>query len=328
MNNTVSKNFSFVITAAFLFLSFSLFTGCAAKRSGTEGVSYPHLRATQARGAGIKAFSKNNPPLALKSFKAALKIDRSIDDKESEVLDLINLARVSIASGDLSGAGSYLNSAIKTGLDAGNEERLGAAYVTLAKVDFLAGRSVPALSHIKESIRLDEKSGFKSGAALNLFGSILLEAGRTKEARSVFESALKLNTESNDRLEEANSYRSLGHLSTIEKKYDKAARFYSQAYTLDKKAGTSRKIALDLTSLASILIRQGFLFEATYKLERSYTVNINSGRYLEAIANLTLLVDTFDRLGNAERVNYFTRLKGTLIKSYESGKAQQRTESR
>ena len=263
---------------------------------------------------------------ALNNFDTALKIDRAVDDKVSEVLDLINIARVSIALEDLAGAESYLNAAIKTSIEANSVYNLGAAYATLAKVEYITGIHDSALSHIEESIQVDKKHGINSGAALNLMGSILAEGGRTEEAHSVLKRALKLNADSSDALEEANTYRSLGHLHSIMKQHDKAVQQYRLAYDLDTKAGNSEKIALDLSSLAAMHNKLGQLSKAAYLLERSYIVNLNSGSRLEAIANLTLLIHTYDKLGNTDRMHYFARIKGSLIKSYEDGKALKRME--
>jgi tetratricopeptide (TPR) repeat protein len=302
-----------------LVLSFFVVSGCASRQSGIEDDSYLHVRAEEARTLGVEAYIRGNYSSALQSFDSALKIDRAVDDRAKEVVDLINIARVSIAIGDMGAAEAYLDEAVGVSLEANLAESLGAAYATLAKVEYLTGRQDAALTHIEESIEVDKGHGVESGAALNLMGAILAEGGRFEEAKSVLGRAMKLNRKNEDGLELANSYRSLGLLHTLMKSHDKAIEQYRHAYDLDTRAGNSRKIAVDLTSMAALHHKLGRLSKAAYLLERAYIVNLNSGRTVAAIGDLTLLIETCAKLGKTEKVHYFSRIKSSLLKSYENG---------
>ncbi len=296
-----------------------ILAGCVGNGPRAVDESYLHVRAEEARARGIEAFSKGDFSSALHNFGSALKIDRAVDDRDAEVVDLINIARVSIYIGDMPGAESYLDTAIKVSLDANNVKSLGEAYATLAKVEYLTGRHSLALTHVEESIEVDKKHGIQSGAALNLMGVILAEAGKVKEAHHVLLRALQLNTDNSNSLERANSFRSLGHLNDLMKKHDRAMEQYKMAYELDTEAGNSEKIAVDLSSMAAIHRKLGHLTKAAYLLERSYIVNLNGGRPLKAIDDLTLLIETYSRLEMPDKVHYFARIKDSLVTAYENG---------
>ncbi|MBE9527902.1 MAG: tetratricopeptide repeat protein [Proteobacteria bacterium] len=309
-----------VVPIIFLVLSLFMASGCASRQSGLEEEgSYLHVRAEEARAVGVEAYTKGNYSSALQSFDSALKIDRAVDDRAKEVVDLINIARVSIAIGDMEAAEAYLDDAVNVSLEANLIESLGSAYATLAKVEYLTGRHDSALAHIEESIEADRGHGIQSGAALNLMGAILAEGGRFTEAKSVLARALKLNKVNKDGLELANSYRSLGLLHNLMKSHDKAIEQYRHAYDLDTRAGNSAKIAVDLSSMAALHHKLGRLNKAAYLLERSYIVNLNGGRTIDALGNLTFLIETYSKLGKTDKVHYFARIKSSLLKSYENG---------
>ena len=290
------------------FAALLMLAGCAA---GTKGVGEPpHLmkRADRAAFAGVEAYAGGDYTDALASFNEALGIDRSLDDRSAETMDLINIGRVLIVLGDYDGAVAALNEAVRVATAADDEVGLVSALATLAKAAYITGDRSAALKHLERSFLIGGVKGAETGAILNLQGLIYMDAESISEAKKIFHSALDLNKRRSDDLETANSYRGLAKLSLAEDDPASALYHYMAAYELDRVLGDPARIAFDLNSMASLHLKEGRLKEAAFLFERSYLVNLNSGRPGRARTDIDSLLRIYRRLGDERKVLYWDGL--------------------
>jgi tetratricopeptide (TPR) repeat protein len=291
-----------------LFAALLMLVGCAA---GTKGVPEPpHLmkRADRAALAGWEAYASGDYTDALASFTEALRIDRSLDDRSAEIMDLVNIGRVLIVLGDYDGAVAGLNEAVSVATAADDDVGLVSALATLAKAAYITGDRSGALKHLERSLLIGGVKGAETGAILNLQGLIYMDAGSIPEAKKIFHSALKLNKRRGDALETANSHRGLAKLSLTRDDPASALYHYMAAYKLDRALGDPARIAFDLDSLAGVHLKEGRLKEAAFIFERSYLVNLNSGRLGPARSDIDSLLRIYRKLGDERRVLYWDGL--------------------
>ncbi|MFQ5735266.1 MAG: tetratricopeptide repeat protein [Thermodesulfobacteriota bacterium] len=286
-----------------------LFAGCAHIRADRP------FMLSMSEGAsrdGAEAFASGARERALDKFREALRIDRSIDNRSGEMRDLVNIGRVYTALGRYVAAADFLNSAVRLGEVTKDEANLSEAYATFAKVEYLSGRTGPALDYMEESLQIDSRLGYKSGARLNLLGYIYIDCGRHAQAREVLGTALRINTDAGDTLEQANSYRALGDTSVAGGDAEEAFDYYEKAYRLDASAGVPDKIAHDLRKLAELNLKTGRRIKALFLFERYYVVSSNSGSRSNTMEALDRLISVCRELGDNEKALFYQGIKDGL----------------
>ncbi len=291
-----------------LFAALIMLVGCAA---GSKGVGEPpHLmkRADRAALAGVEAYAGGDYTDALASFTEALRIDRSLDDRSAEIMDLVNIGRVLIVIGDYDGAIANLNEAVSVATATDDAAGLVSALSTLAKAAYITGDGPTALKYLERSLLIGGLKGAETGAILNLQALIYMNDENIGEARKIFHSALKLNKRRGDDLETANSYRGMAKLSLAEDDPASALYHYMAAYELDRTTGDPARIAFDLNSIAALHLKGGRLKEAAFLFERSYLVNLNSGQAGRARADIDSLLRIYRKLGDEPKVLYWDGL--------------------
>lgn len=297
----------------------SLAAGCAARTKGLDEGPYLLKMAAKAGVKGGEAYARGDFKEALDRFKIALKIDRSVDNRSAELMDLINIGRVLIVLGDYGGAEAYLNDAVSVAAQTNDAPKLSAALSTLAKAAYMSGRVEAALEYLERALSVGAGPRVETGAILNLKGLIYLDAGRAEEAAVIFKKALALNRKRKDDLEIANSYRGLAEISRINGHPGTALERYRAAYEIDRSLGDPGKIALDLDSMASLHLEQGRLEEAAFLFERSYSVNMNSGRTAGALANLESVISVYQELGEERKALRYIEIRTNINSPVEPG---------
>lgn len=305
MKRARSSFYRFIAPVLGVMLSATVLAGCARHFAGTLNTP----KSAGVRDEGVKAFSHGDRELALEMFWEALRIDRSVDDRAHEVIDLVNIGRVYISLGRHREAIDVLNEAVRLGKESGQGIGLSEAYATLARAEHLSGEPGIAFEHMEESLHLDESSGIKSGSRLNLQGYILMASGRYAEAEDVLGRALRINASKDDALETANSYRGLAEIRMRSGPGAEALIFYEKAYMLDLVAGDSAKIAADLMKMAELNLKEGRPSQAVFLFERSYLVSINSGSIASAMEAVESIIEVSDRMGYTERGRYYRKIK-------------------
>ena len=271
-------------------------------------------RADRAAFTGMKAYADGDYDDALASFNEALRVDRSLDDRSAEIMDLVNIGRVSIVIGDYDGAIASLNEAVGAAAVYDDAAGLASALATLAKAVYITGDGPGALKHLERSLLIGGLKAPETGAILNLQGLIYLDAGNISEAGKILASALKLNKRRHDYLETANSYRGLAKLSLARNDLASARYNYKAAYESDRGLGDPARIAFDLNSMAWLYMKEGGMKEAAFLFERSYMVNLNSSRPGRARVDIENLLKVYRKLGDKSKVLYWDGLLRSLEK--------------
>lgn len=290
--------------------------GCAGR--DTKDTASVEERAIKAGADGAEAFQRGEYPRAVLMFRESLRLNRSVDDRNGELIALINTARALLETGDTQGAEICLDDAVRLAKET-DGRHLSEAYATAAKAALMSGRTAKALGAINEALEIDSDLGYKSGSKLNLKGFILLEEGRTEEAGTVIKEALDLNRSNNDRAELANSKRAMAGILKMKGRLAEAFSFYEEAYEIDRGLGASAKVALDLLSMGEISFLRGDGKEAAFLLERAYIVSLNNGYTKTAIGSLEMLIKTYGGLNDEERASYYKNIKEGLVEKQGGG---------
>ncbi|MBI5641893.1 MAG: tetratricopeptide repeat protein [Deltaproteobacteria bacterium] len=286
-----------------------LLYGCAPRLQDKLLVS----KSAESRHHGVEEFNNGNYKRSLDRFMEALRIDRSIDDRHSEILDLVDIGRVYIALGQYNEASSFLNEAVRLGIEIKEDRGLAEAYVTLAKAGFMAGNSAAALSHLEESMAIDGRLSVTSAAKVNLKAYIFMDTGRGKEAEELFRKALEIGGTDGNGTEAANSYRGLARLKRQEGKAVEAALHFEDAYRIDKSNGDALKIAADLENMAELKLEDGKSRDALFLFERCYLVSLNGGFALHAAKSLDRMIYIYKEMGNEEKAAFYKGIRDGLL---------------
>ncbi len=258
---------------------------------------------------GAEAFASGDREQALERFREALRIDRSIDNRGGEMLDLINLGRVYTSLGRYAEATDFLNGAITLGVKTRDYALLSDAHAAFAKAEYLAGHGGTALDYIEDALQIDEGIGLRSGSKLNLKGLIYIDAGRHAEAAVIINEALEISSSLGDALEAANSYRALGDLNSSRGLSVDALGFYERAYKIDHPSGDSQKIASDLSRMADLHLALGERTKAAFLFERSYVISFNSGHRDDAVGMLDKVIGVYADLGETGKAAFYQKVK-------------------
>jgi len=302
-----------------LAVSAALF-GCASVPRHEAGKSYIAEKGAEIKKEAMSAYARGDLRSARAKFMEALRIDRSIENRGSEIEDLINIGRLSILLNEAESAKYYLYDAVRVGVDYNDEHNLSEAYSSLALADRSTGDYGAALDSIDESINIDRRLGVVSGAKLNQKASIYIETGRNEDAALILQQAVKINRLDGNGPEIANSYRTMAELSDSLKSYDEAIRYYAKAYDIDKSHGDTRNVALDLERIGELKVKKGAPQEAIALFEKSYIVRFNSHQVPEALVNLDRLIETCRSVGDENKAAFYRNIKTGIMKDPYGGK--------
>src|SRR3990170_5741404 len=111
---------------------------------------------------GAEAFASGDREQALERFREALRIDRSINNRGGEMLDLINLGRVYTSLGRYADATDFLSTAVTLGVKTRDHALLSEAHAAFANAEYLAGHDGTALDNIEDALQIDEGTGIRS----------------------------------------------------------------------------------------------------------------------------------------------------------------------
>lgn len=301
--------------------------GCAAKEKRPS----VEEKAVDASMRGSEAFANRDYAVALVRFEISLQLNRAVDNRHGELVDLINIARAYIALADYQNAGDRVEKAITLARSLNDNRKLAEAYATYSKVRWMAGDSQAALTEINKAISIDAKDGINSGGLLNLKAELLIDSGTGAEplqvekaepfqrAEELLFTALSLNKREDNAAETANSYRALARVSELRMKWNDALAFYSKAYDIDKPAGDPIKITIDLMGMAGSNLALKRPDEAVFLFGRAYVVSANAGLTARTVESLDKLIITYKEMGNAEKADFYSRIRDTMSADNGSG---------
>lgn len=257
---------------------------------------------TQARAEtllmrAVRAEQRGDVREAEKLLRESLGVSGSIDDGPAKAKALVNLARLYRLGHAPSKAAEAIDAAL--GLMEPDAAIHAEACQEKALVELSSGRAAAALPWAEKAVA--KERGGLLGRRLNLVGRIQLARGDMTAAAAALKKALDENRGSDHAEEEANSLRMLGIVARGQQRLADAERLLGEALEIDKRIGTSVKIAADLEELALTARAAGNLDRAALYLERACDVHLNGGRMVPAVTDLTALAELFARLGSAQK---------------------------
>src|SRR5574337_575798 len=261
---------------------------------------------------GVEAYGKSDAEGALRSFAEALRLNRSIDNRLGEAVDLINMARAELALGSVLEAKGHAEEAINASKDASGAKETSEVYSTLAMAKYALRDYDGALKGIEESLAIDGHVGYKTGSKLNLKGLILMESGRTG-AEDAFKGALEASRRADDKTEEANSLRALGDLYS-DGRPKEALESFKGAYEIDAAAGEPGKIAIDLESIAALHRQAGRTDEALKMFERAYKASLNAGLDEIALGSVDAMIGIYEGLNEKDMAGRYMKIRDDIKK--------------
>ncbi len=294
-----------------LLLAVSL-AGCSA-HPVKEQRPYITIMADSASASGAAAYSEGDFAKAAVRFRESLRMNRSVDNRAGELVDLINIGRATVELGDARPAIAMLEDALRLADSLNDEAALSEGHATIAKAYQLSGESPSALDHIEQSILIDARLGRRSGAALNLKGLIYLSAGRRQEAGPLLAEALKINTGANDSLQAANSMRALAEFERESGDLKEAYAYLEKAYVADKSSASSDRIALDLEMMADLRVDEGRRIDGAFLYERSYLVSLSGGQTSKAVSRIEKLIKTYRDIGEEEKARFYMAIRDGIL---------------
>lgn len=260
------------------------------------------------------AINKGRYKVALKIMEDALILHSSIDDRNGEAIDLINIGRIFLRIGQYENAEDRFNRALEIATSDKNDIMLSETYASIGKLHHLRGNNKQAIEVLEMAIGIDRKMGHSMlGSRLNLIGIAFSKEGRYDEASGALKEALKINQGKGLEMEVANSYRNFGDLFFEEKRQQEAKGYFIKALEIDKRRGDSLKIGADLKALADIEIIESNFKDAIPLLERAYKVHLNAGMPELAVENLDRLIATYRELGDEGMVDIYQMERESLI---------------
>lgn len=269
--------------------------------------------ADEASSSGAAAYSEGDYAKAVARFRQSLRMNRSVDNRAGELVDLINIGRAAAELGDARSAVAMLEDALRLASSMNDEAALFEAHATLAKAHHMAGDGPAALEHIERSILIGGRLGRRSGAVVNLKGLIYLSSGRLTEAGPLLIEALKLSTEANDSVQAANSMRALSEFERRSGDLKEAYAYLERAYMADRSSASSDRIALDLEMMADISVAEGRYIDGAFLYERSYLVSLSGGQTVDALSRLEKLIRTYRDIGDEEKARFYTAIRDGIL---------------
>ncbi len=296
-------------------------TGCGGKRAPMGPADTMIARAATINSRGVRAYSSGRYERAAGLFAESLAINRSLDNRAGEVIDLVNLARTYASMDDIPSARGYLDEAGELAGRIGDTRIVSAVSATYARVEHMAGDREAALKRLERSLELDSEAGVRDiGGKLNLKGALLKDGGDPEGARAVLKRARKLNAEFGHRTEEANSLRELAAMELEAGRLDEAKALLSGAYEIDRAEANPARIAADLERMAGVELAAGNTREAVFLLERSVQVNLSAGLGDRALATMDRVISLLEDSGDTEAAKRYTSRKDTIVKMLQERK--------
>lgn len=312
---TATDNIRRLFAAALLCLLVAVISGCAAGGAAPEMPVF-EIRSGELNRRGVDAFRRGELERAERMFAASLAVNRSVDNRRGEALDLINLGRVYTAMGRFKEADSVLGdaAALAGALDDGG--LAGEVHATLAKAAFLSGNLEKALQHIEESLKTDGALGYKGeGGRLTLKALILIETGRPGEASGPLARSLDLARSDGDRAGEANALRAMALVEAAAGRTTPAIELFEAAYEIDAASGSTGKVAYGLERMAGLHRRAGRPGKAAFLLERAYRVNLSGGFSERAAEDLSTLIETCTEMGDGAGAARWSEVRDRIRKT-------------
>ena len=283
-------------------------SGCGG---GSKGLPPKHFESEPARlaAAASKAVGEGDYERAASFFARSLKVNRSVDNRQGELEDSINLGRVLIVLARYNEAKGFIDNAevlaMKLGRNFGDDRRLAEVVATRAKLLRAEGDLGRALVLIDKAVSMALDKGGTLGGKLNLKADILTAMGRTDDAVLVLGEAVARSKKENSPVELANALRAKAALTG-------SVELFSEALDIDKRLGLTLKIGADLEGLGKLYLSGGEVDDGIFHLDRACKVYQSKGFKKEALECLGLLLELYEGAGDDGRSGELRELMGSI----------------
>lgn len=284
------------------------FLGCGGPSAPT--LSSIHTMAIEYNQKGMKAVEKGDYEKALGYYMEALKINRSVENTEGIAVNLINIAAIYYKKGNTFEAHEFIDMAFPIP-DINYDIKSEAAFEK-ARLHLKEKEVSKAKEWANRSLSLNK--GIREGSRWNLLGRVALMEGRYDESLAIANTALKLNRENKQRIEEANSLRLIAEISAQTDRYEESREFYMRALEIDKESGNGKKIAMSLRGLGELSLKYGHLQDAINFYMRAYNVSSNADDIEGALAAIESLSDAYKKSGDEKNAEEILKKKSDLEK--------------
>lgn len=306
--NKKQKSLAFIFYCLLFTVYCLLLAGCGGPSTPT--LSSIHTKAIEYNQKGMKAAGKGDYEKALGYYMEALKINRSVENTEGIAINLINIAAIYHKKDNAFEAHEFIDMAFS--IPNINDDIKSEAAFEKARLYLKEKEVSKAKEWADRSLSLNK--GIREGSRWNLLGRVALMEGRYGEALAIANTALNLNRENKQRIEEANSLRLIAEISAQTDRYEESREFYLKALEIDKETGDSKKIAMSLRGLGELSLKYGHLQDAINFYMRAYNVSSNADDIEGAITAIESLSDAYKKSGDEKNAEEILKKKSDLEK--------------
>jgi len=222
-----------------------LFTACSSTR--TTPLAMQQTKINDLNERALASAEKGYDADAQKLLREALQLASSLDNKEGQIITLLNQSRLARHNRNVQLSALSLEQAMTQ----------SAGTIYYADVAQEKALHELAVNHLDEAthwaeIARDAEQGNLIGRRFNLLARIALKKNEVSVSERFAEQALAATKNVGQESEQANTLRILGIIKARTGQWDKAEKLLQEALTLDRQQATPAKIASDLEALAEL----------------------------------------------------------------------------
>ena len=215
-------------------------------------------------------------------LRRALEIDREVQDRRGEGVDLTDLGQIARARGRLDEAAEYFQQGLAIDREVRDRRGEGVDLSQLGQIALARGRLDEAAEYFQQSlaIRSEVRDRQGEGVVLANLGQIAQARGQLDEAVDFYEQSLAIRREVQDRQGEGVVLSQLGQIAQARGQLDAAIALYEQGLVALREVQDRRGEGVILYSLALIAEQQGDLdrAETLHRDSLSIAIEVQSGR--------------------------------------------------
>ena len=245
----------------------------------------------------------------------------------------LQLARVSINSGDPKGSLEFLNQALSLAVQMDNQEQKGSALHLTGLAYERLNKPEDALRSYQQALEVRRQIGQNRGIAASLNGLAKTQAslGKNKDALANFQESLQLRRDIGDQAGLGDTLIDLANFYDDRGDHDQALKMYKEALQVQREVGNESLQAACLNNIGSVYFEKAQYEDAHAYYEQALQLREKSnvpGGIVDSVHNLA---ETAVRMGQYDQaITQYMRaldlsrkmddIRGAAIESYTLGK--------